>query len=277
MTKAEASVFEINENLFRISFFIIAIPFFISIVKIKQRNSVILAISLIVVFLLMALRNPSVGSDIAGYKRMYDTMVLQPWSNYDIYWTEWGYEFLTMVFTHVFHAPFQVFMACVYAFVYYSYYRFFKRYSEGFTTSILLYICFTFLNFDMSALRTTIALAICLFAVPYAEKKGLYSFFIFSLITFTAAQIHKSAYIFFAAYFIIRLKITITTLVLYIGIPMLLLLFRSQIYEITNMYFKPVQEQAISLGGQPNSLYYLHIDDSVRMVTNTKIWKQKLG
>lgn len=220
-----------------------------------RRNKAVLFLSLILIFLLMALKAPSVGRDTAGYKRIYEAMVYQPWSDYDISWMEWGYEFLMMVFTHIFHASFQMFMTCIYAFVYYSYYCFFKRYSEDFTTTVILYICFTFLTFDMSAVRTMIGVAICLYAVPYAEKSGILNLARFALITFVAAQIHKSAYIFFAVYFVIKVKITFATAILYFGIPAILFLFKSQFYMIINLYFKSVQESAISIGG--NLLVYI--------------------
>lgn len=220
-----------------------------------KRNSTILRISVFCVFALMALKAPSVGRDIPGYKRMYETMVYQPWSNYDISWMEWGYEFLMMVFTHIFKASFQTFMVCVYGFVYYSYYRFIKRYSQDYTTSVILYICFTFLSFDMSAVRTVIGVAICLYAIPYAEKPGIKNFLKFFLIAIIAAQIHKSAYIFITVYFIVKIPFSVKSSVFYIGGPVALLLLKSRFYGFINTYLKSVQESSASLGG--NLLIYI--------------------
>lgn len=241
---------------FGLIFVIIILPLLLSPIRDNdKRNKWLLFLSLFLIFLLMALKDPSVGRDIAGYKRMYEAMVYQSWSNYDISWMEWGYEFLMMIFTHVFHASFQMFMTCVYAFVYYSYYYFFKKYSDDFTTTLILYICFTFLVFDMSAVRTMIGVAICLFAVPYAEKKGILNLAKFALITFIAAQVHKSAYVFFAIYFVIKVEMTFSTSLLYFGIPAVLFLFKSRFYTIINIYFKSVQESTASLGG--NLLVYI--------------------
>lgn len=235
---------------FILIFVILIIPLLFSVVKKKKRrDNWILLASIVAVYLLMALKAPSVGRDIAGYKRVYEAIQYQSWSNYDITWMEWGYEFLMMVFTHVFHASFQTFMACVYAFVYFSYFVFFKRYSEDYTTSVMLYICFTFLTFDMSAVRTVIGVAICLFAVPYAEKRGFVNLLKFVLITIAAAQIHRSAYIFLAVYFVIRTRFTAATSILYIGVPAVLFLFKNQFYRLINLYITSVRESTMSLGG----------------------------
>ena len=236
--------------------FILIIPLiFAPIKEKKKREQNILLLSIVAIFLFMAFKAPSVGRDIAGYKRMYESMRYLPWSNFDIYWMEWGYELLMMIFTHIFHASFQVFMMCVYAFDYFSYYVFIKRYSDDYLTSALIYICFTFLNFDMSAVRTTIAVAICLFAIPYAEKKGSSNCLKFVLITLVAAQIHKSAYILVVVYFVIRIELTIKSSIFYLGIPAALFLFKSQFYGIINTYFKSVEESSVSLGG--NLLVYI--------------------
>ena len=241
---------------FSLILFILILPLFLSFIKNKNiRNNLILASSLFSIFLLMVFKDPSVGRDIAGYKRIYETMEYLPWSNFDIYWMEWGYEFLMMIFTHIFNMPFQGFMACVYAFAYYSYYCFFKKYSEDFTTSILLYVCFTFFTFDMSAVRNMIGVAICLFSVPYAEKKGVFNFIKFLLIVLIAALIHKSAYIFLAVYFIIKIGFSRTTAILYLGVPAIFFLLKTQLYTFINLYFKAVEESGTSFGG--NLIVYI--------------------
>ena len=241
-------------------FVLIGIVFFIPLacagIQNKElRDRRILVLSMLTVFLLMALKAPTVGRDIDGYRRIYELMEYCSWQNYDVSWMEWGYEFLTMVFVRIFHAPFQVFMICVYGFLYFSYYCFFKRYSQDYTTSVLLYICFTFLTFDTSTVRTMLGVGICLFAVPFAEKKGLKNTIFFFAITLLAAQIHKSAYIFLAVYFIIKVKFSIRTAVLYIGVPAFLLAFRSQLFALINLYLKTVSEAGSAVGG--NMLIYV--------------------
>lgn len=220
-----------------------------------NRNRVILQISIFCIFFLMVLKAPSVGRDIAGYKKVYEAMEYQTWDNYDLTWMEWGYEFLMMVFTHIFKASFQTFMACIYGFVYFSYYKFLRRYSQDYTTSLILYTCFTFWAFDMSAVRTVIGVAICLFAIPYAQERKKKTFLKFFLIVVIAAQIHKSAYVFFVVYFVIKIAFSAKSAIFYVGVPIVLMIFKGQFYGIINTYFKSVQEVSVSLGG--NILVYI--------------------
>ena len=245
---------------------VLLVPFVCAIIEDREkRNTAILFFSLAFVFLVMALKAPTVGRDIPGYKRIYEIMQFQPWDDFNISWMEWGYELLMMVFTHIFHAPFQVFMICIYGYVFFSYYVFFKRYSMDYTTSVILYICFTFFTFDASAVRTMMGVATCLFAVPMAERKGKGNTVYFIIITLIAAQIHKSAYIFFVVYFVIKMRFNIYTSILYVGIPIGVMFFKSNIYMYINMFFKTVQESSTSIGG--NLLIYI-----VNMFITLVIW-----
>lgn len=245
---------------------VLLVPFVCAIIEDREkRNTAILFFSLAFVFLVMALKAPTVGRDIPGYKRIYEIMQFQPWDDFNISWMEWGYELLMMVFTHIFHAPFQVFMICIYGYVFFSYYVFFKRYSMDYTTSVILYICFTFFTFDASAVRTMMGVATCLFAVPMAERKGKGNTVYFIIITLIAAQIHKSAYIFFVVYFVIKMRFNIYTAILYVGIPIGVMFFKSNIYMYINMFFKTVQESSTSIGG--NLLIYI-----VNMFITLVIW-----
>ena len=231
----------------------LALTFFVK--NKKNRELYTLMISMFLVFLVVILRAPSVGKDIMGYKRIYENMQYQTWGNFDTTWMEWGYELLMMIFTHIFHASFQTFLVVIYAFVYYSYFNFFRKYSVDYTMSILLYICFTFFTFDLSALRTVLGLAICLLAIPYAQKKGFVNFLVFVAITLVAAQVHKSAYIFLVLYFAIKFDFNRKTAIFYIGLPLLLFIFKGHFFGIINVYFKSVEESKGSIGG--NLIIYI--------------------
>lgn len=222
-------------------------------IKIEKR---ILFFLLFLIYLLCALKAPSVGRDIAGYKRIYDMMPYQSWRNFDICYFEWGYELLMMIFTHVFRASFQQFMGCVYALVFCSYYFFIKRYSKDYPFSVLLYVCFTFFVFDMSAVRNMLGVAICLFVVPLAEKKTWRHTVLFILTVLIAAQIHKSAYVFLIVYFIIKIPVNKKSLFIYAVGGVALIAFRNQLYIFINLYLKPVGEaQSLSFSG--NLLFYI--------------------
>ncbi len=236
---------------FILIFCVIFIPIFSALFIKDSKNSkkVSLAILMFLLFLLFSLKSTSVGTDIIGYERMYDSFTNATWNNYDLYWTEWLYEFLEMIFTHILHVDFRTFLACIYAFLCYSYYRFIKNYSKDYQFSVLIYICFTFMIFDMSAIRNLLAVAICLFAFPYAEKKNdIKSTIIFFLLTMIATQVHSSAYIFLLVYFVIRYEINVKTSFFYIIVPFLLIMFKGKVFSFINSYIKPISD--------PGSLYF---------------------
>lgn len=214
-----------------------------------KRKKTTLFLSIMGIFLLFSLRATSVGRDISGYEDIYNQMQYVTWNNFDVSWMEWGYELIMMVFVHIFHASFQTFMIYVYAFIFSSYYFLIKRHSSDPSFSILVYICFIFLTFDMSAVRNAIALAICLYAVPVAYKKGLRSMLLFFATCIIASQVHVSAYIFILFYFIIRIEGTKISAILYAGFPVILLLFRTQLYVLINTHLRSVSESNITIGG----------------------------
>lgn len=215
----------------------------------NKRDKTVLFISLLLIFLILVLKSPSVGRDILGYKRIYESMAYATWDDFDVCYFEWGYELLMMIFFHVFHSSFQFFMFCNYLFLFISYYLFIRRYSCDFTFSVLIYFCFTFFVFDTSAVRNFIAIGICLFSVPYIYKNDLLSIFKFIALVLMASQIHSSAYIFFLVFIIIKTKITLKTWWLYIVVPAILFILRSQIYNFIYLYLKPVNEGNIDIGG----------------------------
>lgn len=221
----------------------------------KKRNIAILVLSLFGVFFVMSMRAHTVGIDTSSYKNIYELMSVQPWGRYNISWMESGYEILMMIFTHIFKVPFQVFIVFVYAFVFFSYGVFLKRYSEDYTLSLMLYICFTFFTFDASAVRTVIGIAICLFALPFAKKKGFWNFVAFLLITLLASQMHKSAYIFLLIYLIIKIPFNIKTAGIYIGVPFMLFLFRKRLITFVNANIREAEEKNIQISG--NIIFYI--------------------
>ena len=172
--------------------------------KPERQKIFCLIFSMIAVYLVLALKAPSVGRDIEGYKQMYDSFKGASWSNFDLYWTETGYEFLEMVFTHILKFDFQGFAACIYGFSILSYSLFFYKYSANVTLSLFVYMSFGFFTFDISGIRNMLSIAIVLLAVPFAEKKLLRWNLIYFALAILAAQIHRAAYFSLLMFFFIR-------------------------------------------------------------------------
>lgn len=163
-----------------------------------------LIFSMIAIYLVLALKAPSVGRDIEGYKRMYESFKDASWGHYDLYWTETGYEFLEMFFVHILRFDFQGFAASIYAVAIISYSVFFYRYSKDVTLSVFVYICFGFFSFDISGIRNMLSIAIILFAVPFAQKKRFGWNILYFASGILAAQIHRAAYFSLLMFFFIR-------------------------------------------------------------------------
>ena len=231
---------------------ILFLPFVVTMLSKRNIDNKCLFLSLIAIFLIMALKSTSVGRDTAGYARMYETYAYASWNNYDLYWTEWGYETLEMVFTHFFKYDFYQFAAVVYAFICFSYYRFWKRYSNDSTLTLIIYICFGAFVFDLSGIRNALAMAIYLLAVPYAEEKGIKSTLKYLALILIAAQIHKSAYIGILFYFFIKWPLP---KLFYIVSPIIVLASRSVLSPIIKLISNKELSEGVQVGG--NVIFYI--------------------
>ena len=222
----------------------------------KKADAYALGVSAVVLFLVFALRAPSVGRDIVGYKDMYEQLAKHSKYGVDTYWTERGYELLEIFFGRYLHADWQVFLAFCNGVSVLSYYLFIKKHSFDPSFSLLIYILMGYMIFDISAVRTMLAIAICLFVVPLFDKKGIWPpvVVIFAVIM-VATQIHSSAYIFFILYLLHKIPINNISMFIFIALPLFFFAFRTQImrWAINNFKTSTV-DGGFSLGG--NAILY---------------------
>lgn len=223
----------------------------------KGQKIFCLILSAIAVYLVLALKAPTVGRDIEGYKRMYEAFKTASWSNYDLYWTEPGYEYLEMLFTHTFKIDFQGFMASIYGFSILCYSIFFYKYSEDVTLSWIIYICFGFFTFDISGIRNMLSIAIVLVAVIFAEKKKIWWNLIFFALVVLAAQIHRSAYYCILLYFLIRFSFEKTKTIILPLMAVAALAFRPFANGVLAFMDTKKKVEQITVGG--NMIAYMFI------------------
>ncbi len=161
----------------------------------KNNNKYIAFFGMLGVFLVLALKAPSVGTDIVGYREQYYMAKQMSWSNFDYVYFESGYIFLEKVFSKL-GVSFQLFTALIYAFSSFAWYKLIAKYSKDSCISVLFFICYQFFVFSASGLRQVIAMAICIFAFILFNRfdvKGIVlGFVLYSL----AILFHMSAYIF---------------------------------------------------------------------------------
>lgn len=233
---------------------ILFLPFVVMIFSKKNTDKGCLLISMLAIFLIMALKSTSVGRDTVGYVKMYNAFTYASWNNYDLYWTEWGYETLEMFFTHFLKFDFYQFTAVVYAFICFSYYKFWKRYSCDYTLTLIIYICFGSFVFDLSGIRNALAMAIFLLAVPYAEEEGYKGTLKYFVLVLVAAQIHNSAYVGILFYFFIKWSFS---KFVYIISPIIVLISRPVLSSIIKLISDKELSEGVQAGG--NVIVYIII------------------
>lgn len=124
------------------------------------------------------------------------------------------------------------------------------RYSKIPWLSVILLICLPYLQ-SLFVLRQHIAVVICLFASKYIISRRLIPFI---LITFIAAQFHKSAYIFLPSYFIYGVTINSTFwlrfILVSIGSAFIMtgaMLAVSQSLETYDFYFETSKDEGTTM------------------------------
>lgn len=232
--------------------FVFLLPIFLKIIFKNNINNKYLFLSIIAIFLILSLKSTSVGTDTYGYEKMYESFFRASWNNYDLYWTEWGYETLEMIFTHFFNFDFYQFEAILYAFICFSYYNFWKKYSSDYTLSMIIYICFGSFVFDLSGIRNALALSIFLFAVPYIKEKEIKNILKYFLIVLIAAQIHKSAYVCILLFLFVRYSYPVISYLLF---PIIVLIFRPLLSPLITVISGKELATGIQAGG--NLFFYI--------------------
>ena len=214
----------------------------------KQENF-ILKLNIFAMFLVCALKKETVGIDIAGYKWAYELAGTLPWSDFDFIYFEKGYILLTKVFA-LLGCSFQMFLVIIYAFIFLVLYYFIKRYSKDVMLSLLIYICYQFYIFNLSGLRQSIAIAVCLLAFRFLEDKKIRSSIVFILLVLIACSIHISAVIFVLAIFAVRVKIRPAILGGYLCACFAAVVLRSNVSAFLNSNFSTYRTASeLSVGG----------------------------
>lgn len=178
-----------------------------------------------VLYVVLSMRDLSVGRDILHYKEAFDMA-----ADYDWFYTDWiymesGYIFL-MKLAQWLGLSFRAFLAVLYLVVIIPTAEFIRRFSKDVALSIELFMCFQFFVFYMSAFRQTLALGLCLMAFMAARKDGIGHFLLFLLLVSAAMLIHRSSFIFLPVYFLLRKRLDWKMVAVYAVIVALALIYR---------------------------------------------------
>ena len=197
--------------------------------KNKKSNNIIVNTMCIALYVIYVFRDFSVGIDMPGYEQIYNIYTDIDFSVFDEIYMEDGYIFLMQIFNKL-GFSFRGFIACFYLILLLPLRSFILRYSNDVFMSFLIFVCFQFFVFSLSGLRQTIAMGICLWAFLIAQKKGLFPFVFYSILILIALSIHRSAFIFFPAYFVIRFPLDIRLILVFVIATIVAFIIRLPLY-----------------------------------------------
>jgi len=181
-------------------FFYFFIAVFISIPEDldKNKKNLIYFILLLPIFLVVALRSNSVGSDTYSYSYLFEK-----YGSIDLHvslsdntWLESGYIISNYIFYHL-GFSYYGFQIIVTSFYFLSFYKFFIKYSTNIGLSCFLLIARQGMFGLMNQTRMWIAICILLFAIDAMINKKTIKFI---LITLLASTFHRSALCIFLLY-----------------------------------------------------------------------------
>ena len=208
-------------------FLILIIPSLcLSSINNKQKaQETALRILMFLMYLMLALKAESVGSDISGYGEWYNITKSMPFWDFSYCYMENGY-LLLMKMGNMIGLSFQGFEAVIYGIAILSMYYFLKNNSSNIMISVLVLYCVDFYVFASSGLRQTVAIALCAASFTYLTKSVntegkkysrktralLFSF----LMVLVAASFHRSALIFAPLLLIVFFRYKTITYAVYI-------------------------------------------------------------
>jgi transmembrane protein EpsG len=164
----------------------------------KKLHSVLFGLTM---FLVMGLRDRSVGVDIAQYLDLFDN------DRYIVYGSfnklEYGFHAYMRIMSFL-GLRGQAFIMVTSLMISVSFARFFYKYSDNVGLSFYLHLTIGLFIVTLSALRQSIAICLILFAIDYILKRKPVKFLI---IVYLASTFHFSAVVFLPVYFCTKINL----------------------------------------------------------------------
>lgn len=192
-------------------------------------------------FLVMALRDKSVGADIARYFDLYNSQNFYAYGSYNKF--EYGFYVYMGLLSYLGFSD-HFFLMLTSLFITVSFARFFYKYSENLFLSFYLHLTIGLFIITMSALRQSIAICFILFAIDFILKR---KFILFLITVYIASTFHFSAICFFPVYFCYNIRLASYKRILFMVLIMICLLLFSHVLIIALQRIIP--QQYLSLYG----------------------------
>ena len=198
----------------------------------KGRGLYALATFFIFLLILMAIRDITVGFDLATYMRSFDVINKAPWDKiYDYDFSgplEKGYILFTKAFSEYIKNDFRFFMVIVAVLSLLPLFFLYADQSSNPILSIALFLSVAPFTMYFSGLRQILAMAFVVPAYYFTKKKWIIPFILMPIVAYF---FHKSAVVLFLLYPLYHLRIPKKALPTLSAVFVLTFIFRMEIYQ----------------------------------------------
>lgn len=195
----------------------------------KQRNS-FLIVFFICFFLILALRDETIGRDLLHYKYYFNSYSRMSYKQFPIFSEEWLFRWINISIRRI-TSDYQIYlviMAVVTVLPIALLYC--KERNHGYVQMILFVNMSTFVML-FSGLRQSLAIAVGVVAYYFVKKKKLVWFLIFA---YLALAIHHSGFMVFLMYPMYHAKLRKQHLIYVVPIVTLIFIFKARIFTFLN-------------------------------------------
>lgn len=220
--------------------------------NIDKERRLVVVLSGISIFVMIALRSQELGSqDSAIYYQYWETLSRLSFQELVLFIKtsrlEVGFLGVCWLLSHI-----PCFVHPQYVFVFsgliitIAYCRFILKYCDDVILGLTIFICLGLYSFLVQGMRQAIAMSICLMGIPFCGERKLIKF---ACIVAVAMLFHKVACVFLVVYFLYNRRMDTNTLLVTIGISILIIVFSNKILGVANDIFDMSYGTAVESGG----------------------------
>lgn len=238
-----------------------------------KKNKRLLILAFVLLVLLAGCRNAEInlGTDLNNYYRLYARAIkANSWSSFVASSSmEYGYLAINWGLSRLIKWPqfilfFQAAVCCGLTL------HFIYKHTKNTLMAVLGFMALGLFQFYLTGFRQSIAIALCLFSIEFAERKKPITFF---GIVLAAITIHQTAIVFLPIYFLVNLKVSKLTAIIDIIVMLGVSRTVSSLINLGNDIFNKEYIEAFggnSLGGIVNLLIGFFIVFTVLYTVNSQ-------
>lgn len=222
--------------------------------SIKKRRFLWILLASLPMFLLIALRNQTIGPDTGVYRFLFRRAYNKTWS--EVFKTEkmeFGFLFFEKIIAS-FTGDTNVYQIIYTVFYWVTISWFANKLSNNHFVFLVLFGTIGIYKFMFTGVRQCIAICICIWSYAFILKRKLIPFFIMIIL---AATFHKSAGMFLIAYFLYNFKISKKSLIIFFAVSTVLILLILPFQNYISFFFGYDYEIESTNNGRVSFAVYL--------------------